>query len=79
MNFNSDEFVVKAGLAKMLKGGKKKWSMNLFSWLTNLCDNSAGVIMDVVNVEQAKIAEAAGAVAVGATLSIPRGVCVTKA
>ena len=40
-------FEVKAGLAKMLKGG---------------------VIMDVINVEQAKIAEAAGAVAVGAPL-----------
>ena len=43
-------FVVKAGLAKMLKGG---------------------VIMDVVNVEQAKIAEAAGAVAVMALERIP--------
>ena len=36
------DFLIKAGLAKMLKGG---------------------VIMDVINVEQAKIAEAAGAVA----------------
>jgi len=43
-------FLVKAGLAKMLKGG---------------------VIMDVVNVEQAKIAEAAGAVAVMALERIP--------
>ena len=43
-------FNVKAGLAKMLKGG---------------------VIMDVVNVEQAKIAEAAGAVAVMALERIP--------
>lgn len=43
-------FVVKAGLAKMLKGG---------------------VIMDVINVEQAKIAEAAGAVAVMALERIP--------
>lgn len=43
-------FAVKAGLAKMLKGG---------------------VIMDVVNVEQAKIAEAAGAVAVMALERIP--------
>jgi pyridoxal 5'-phosphate synthase pdxS subunit len=43
-------FTVKAGLAKMLKGG---------------------VIMDVVNVEQAKIAEKAGAVAVMALERIP--------
>mmetsp|Transcript_13145 Transcript_13145/g.13195 ORF Transcript_13145/g.13195 Transcript_13145/m.13195 type:complete len:335 (+) Transcript_13145:101-1105(+) len=43
-------FLVKAGLAKMLKGG---------------------VIMDVVNKEQAKIAEAAGAVAVMALERIP--------
>jgi pyridoxal 5'-phosphate synthase pdxS subunit len=43
-------FVVKSGLAKMLKGG---------------------VIMDVMNVEQAKIAEAAGAVAVMALERIP--------
>lgn len=43
-------FTVKAGLARMLKGG---------------------VIMDVVNVEQAKIAEAAGAVAVMALERIP--------
>ena len=46
----SATFNVKAGLAKMLKGG---------------------VIMDVVNVEQAKIAEAAGAVAVMALERIP--------
>ena len=44
------EFLVKAGLARMLKGG---------------------VIMDVINVEQAKIAEAAGAVAVMALERIP--------
>ena len=43
-------FLVKAGLAKMLKGG---------------------VIMDVINVEQARIAEAAGAVAVMALERIP--------
>ena len=43
-------YLVKAGLAKMLKGG---------------------VIMDVINVEQAKIAEAAGAVAVMALERIP--------
>lgn len=43
-------FLVKAGLARMLKGG---------------------VIMDVMNVEQAKIAEAAGAVAVMALERIP--------
>ena len=46
----NNTFVVKAGLARMLKGG---------------------VIMDVVNVEQAKIAEAAGAVAVMALERIP--------
>merc|ERR1719387_2106594 len=46
----TNNFTVKAGLAKMLKGG---------------------VIMDVVNVEQAKIAEAAGAVAVMALERIP--------
>lgn len=45
-----DEFLVKSGLARMLKGG---------------------VIMDVVNAEQAKIAEAAGAVAVMALERIP--------
>ena len=43
-------YIIKAGLAKMLKGG---------------------VIMDVINVEQAKIAEAAGAVAVMALERIP--------
>lgn len=43
-------FLVKSGLARMLKGG---------------------VIMDVMNVEQAKIAEAAGAVAVMALERIP--------
>merc|ERR1719197_1395392 len=43
-------FTLKAGMAKMLKGG---------------------VIMDVINVEQAKIAEAAGAVAVMALERIP--------
>lgn len=46
----NENFVVKAGLARMLKGG---------------------VIMDVMNVEQAKIAEAAGAVAVMALERIP--------
>jgi len=46
----NDLFVVKAGLAQMLKGG---------------------VIMDVVNAEQAKIAENAGAVAVMALERIP--------
>ena len=50
MSFGDSAFVVKAGLAKMLKGG---------------------VIMDVVNVEQAKIAEEAGAVAVMALERIP--------
>jgi pyridoxal 5'-phosphate synthase pdxS subunit len=47
---SSTDFTIKAGLARMLKGG---------------------VIMDVVNVEQAKIAEAAGAVAVMALERIP--------
>lgn len=50
VNSNNTAFNVKAGLAKMLKGG---------------------VIMDVINVEQAKIAEAAGAVAVMALERIP--------
>ena len=45
-----DNFTVKAGLAKMLKGG---------------------VIMDVVNVEQARIAEEAGACAVMALERVP--------
>jgi len=48
--FIDESFVVKAGLAQMLKGG---------------------VIMDVVNAEQAKIAESAGAVAVMALERIP--------
>ena len=43
-------FVVKAGLAQMLKGG---------------------VIMDVTNVEEARIAEEAGAVAVMALERVP--------
>jgi pyridoxal 5'-phosphate synthase pdxS subunit len=47
---NDENFIVKSGLAKMLKGG---------------------VIMDVMNVEQAKIAEAAGACAVMALERIP--------
>lgn len=46
----TDSFIIKAGLARMLKGG---------------------VIMDVINVEQAIIAEAAGAVAVMALERIP--------
>jgi pyridoxal 5'-phosphate synthase pdxS subunit len=50
INTCKSTFLVKAGLAKMLKGG---------------------VIMDVINVEQAKIAEAAGAVAVMALERIP--------
>jgi pyridoxal 5'-phosphate synthase pdxS subunit len=50
MGEDRGSFVVKAGLARMLKGG---------------------VIMDVINVEQAKIAEAAGAVAVMALERIP--------
>lgn len=45
-----ENFIVKAGLARMLKGG---------------------VIMDVINVEQAKIAEKSGAVAVMALERIP--------
>lgn len=49
-NGNEGTFNVKAGLAKMLKGG---------------------VIMDVINVEQARIAEEAGAVAVMALERIP--------
>lgn len=49
-NENEGTFNVKAGLAKMLKGG---------------------VIMDVTNVEQARIAEEAGAVAVMALERIP--------
>ncbi len=50
MSFGDDKFMLKSGLAKMLKGG---------------------VIMDVINVEQALIAEAAGAVAVMALERIP--------
>ena len=50
INDTRSTFLVKAGLARMLKGG---------------------VIMDVINVEQAKIAEAAGAVAVMALERIP--------
>ena len=46
----SDSFLLKAGLAEMLKGG---------------------VIMDVVNVEQAIIAENAGACAVMALERVP--------
>ncbi|MBY8978740.1 hypothetical protein KHP62_23355, partial [Rhodobacteraceae bacterium NNCM2] len=46
----SSTFVVKTGLARMLKGG---------------------VIMDVVNAEQARIAEEAGAVAVMALERVP--------
>ncbi|KAF0708811.1 hypothetical protein As57867_006188, partial [Aphanomyces stellatus] len=49
-NASEGTFLVKAGLAKMLKGG---------------------VIMDVTNVEQARIAEEAGAVAVMALERIP--------
>ena len=49
-NRGEDKFVVKTGLAKMLKGG---------------------VIMDVVNAEQARIAEEAGAVAVMALERVP--------
>eukprot|EP00158_Paraphelidium_tribonemae_P004286 Partr_v1_DN26674_c0_g1_i4_m68854 putative biosynthesis protein len=47
---SDDKFILKAGLAKMLKGG---------------------VIMDVINVEQARIAEAAGACAVMALERVP--------
>ncbi|KAJ5317585.1 hypothetical protein PENANT_c038G06165 [Penicillium antarcticum] len=47
---SSNDFVVKAGLAQMLKGG---------------------VIMDVVNAEQARIAEEAGAAAVMALERVP--------
>ncbi len=50
MNFTSDQFRLKVGLAEMLKGG---------------------VIMDVVNAEQAVIAERAGAVAVMALERVP--------
>ncbi len=50
MNFQTDEFRLKVGLAEMLKGG---------------------VIMDVVNAEQAVIAEKAGAVSVMALERVP--------
>ncbi|MBV8710081.1 MAG: pyridoxal 5'-phosphate synthase lyase subunit PdxS [Acidobacteriaceae bacterium] len=50
MNFTSDQFRLKVGLAEMLKGG---------------------VIMDVVNAEQAIIAERAGAAAVMALERVP--------
>ena len=50
MNFQTEEFRLKVGLAEMLKGG---------------------VIMDVVNAEQAVIAEKAGAVAVMALERVP--------
>ena len=50
MNFTSDQFRLKVGLAEMLKGG---------------------VIMDVVNAEQALIAEHAGATAVMALERVP--------
>ena len=67
-------FLVKAGLAKMLKGGSpilQSYTMQLT--LLNFLNfiHFKGVIMDVVNVEQAKIAEAAGAVAVMALERIP--------
>jgi pyridoxal 5'-phosphate synthase pdxS subunit len=50
MNFTSEQFRLKVGLAEMLKGG---------------------VIMDVVNAEQAVIAENAGAAAVMALERVP--------
>lgn len=50
MNFETDQFRLKVGLAEMLKGG---------------------VIMDVVNAEQARIAEQAGAAAVMALERVP--------
>ena len=50
MNFQTDDFRLKVGLAEMLKGG---------------------VIMDVVNAEQAVIAEKAGATAVMALERVP--------
>src|SRR4051795_1854845 len=50
MNFTSDGFRLKVGLAEMLKGG---------------------VIMDVINAEQAVIAEKAGASAVMALERVP--------
>ena len=62
-------FTIKAGLARMLKGGAE-----LIIILEREHINFSpilGVIMDVVNVEQAKIAESAGAVAVMALERIP--------
>ena len=50
LQFTSEQFRVKVGLAEMLKGG---------------------VIMDVTNAEQAKIAEDAGASAVMALERVP--------
>ncbi|MBV8068536.1 MAG: pyridoxal 5'-phosphate synthase lyase subunit PdxS [Acidobacteriaceae bacterium] len=50
MNFETDQFRLKVGLAEMLKGG---------------------VIMDVVNADQARIAEQAGAAAVMALERVP--------
>ena len=50
MNFTSEQFRLKVGLAEMLKGG---------------------VIMDVINAEQAVIAEKAGAAAVMALERVP--------
>ncbi|MBE7157183.1 MAG: pyridoxal 5'-phosphate synthase lyase subunit PdxS [Rhodospirillales bacterium] len=50
MNFQTDQFRLKVGLAEMLKGG---------------------VIMDVVNAEQASVAERAGATAVMALERVP--------
>src|ERR1700712_4359106 len=50
MNFQTEQFRLKVGLAEMLKGG---------------------VIMDVVNAEQAEIEERAGAVAVMALERVP--------
>src|ERR1700752_4850059 len=50
MNFQTDQFRLKVGLAEMLKGG---------------------VIMDVVNAQQAVIAERAGAAAVMALERVP--------
>lgn len=50
MNFQTDQFRLKVGLAEMLKGG---------------------VIMDVINAEQARVAEQAGASAVMALERVP--------
>ncbi|KGG50686.1 stress-inducible pyridoxine biosynthesis protein [Mitosporidium daphniae] len=54
----SDEYMLKCGLASMLK-------------VQAVCNIEGGVIMDVVNEEQAKIAEAAGACAVMALEKVP--------